>query len=133
MKSIVLTSSFVSFLLAVSRGSWYFEAKITDLPEGGATRIGFGQPHANLQGPLGYDKFGYSWRSRYGTVFNQAKGKSYAKGGYSLGDTLGLLIVLPEETSESTAVPESFKDKVVMNHKYLEINTKSDYLLNKSN
>lgn len=34
-----------------------------------ATRIGWGQEYANLQAPLGYDKFGYSWRSRYNYNF----------------------------------------------------------------
>jgi hypothetical protein len=99
-------------LIGVSRGSWYFEAKITDLPEGGAARIGFGQAHANLQGPLGYDKFGYSWRSRYGTVFHQARGKTFCKGGYGLNDVIGFLIDLPEDSNAVPLVPESCKDRV---------------------
>ena len=33
----------------VNRGSWYFEIKIVDLPEGAATRIGWAQRNANLQ------------------------------------------------------------------------------------
>lgn len=33
----------------VNRGSWYFEAKIVDMPDGSATRIGWAQKHANLQ------------------------------------------------------------------------------------
>lgn len=37
------------------------------MPEGSASRMGWGQAYANLQAPLGYDKFGYSWRSRKGT------------------------------------------------------------------
>jgi len=48
----------------VSRGTWYWEATIEEMPEGSATRLGWGQEYANLQAPLGYDKFGYSWRSR---------------------------------------------------------------------
>jgi Set1/Ash2 histone methyltransferase complex subunit ASH2 len=55
------------FLLGVTRGSWYWEATIEEMPEGSATRLGWGQEYANLQAPLGYDKFGYSWRSRKGT------------------------------------------------------------------
>ena len=35
--------------LFVNRGTWYFEAKIVDLPEGAATRIGWAQKNANLQ------------------------------------------------------------------------------------
>jgi hypothetical protein len=52
------------FITAVSRGSWYWEATIEEMPEGSATRLGWAQEYANLQAPLGYDKFGYSWRSR---------------------------------------------------------------------
>lgn len=48
----------------VSRGSWYWECSITDQPDGSHIRVGWGQQYANLQAPLGYDKFGYSWRSR---------------------------------------------------------------------
>ena len=33
----------------VNRGTWYYEAKIVDLPEGAATRIGWAQRNANLQ------------------------------------------------------------------------------------
>ena len=33
----------------VNRGTWYYEAKIIDLPEGAATRIGWAQRNANLQ------------------------------------------------------------------------------------
>lgn len=54
--------------LDVSRGTWYWEATIEEMPEGSATRLGWGQEYANLQAPLGYDKFGYSWRSRYNGI-----------------------------------------------------------------
>ena len=50
----------------VNRGTWYWECTIEEMPEMAATRIGFAQAYGNLQAPLGYDKFGYSWRSRYG-------------------------------------------------------------------
>lgn len=52
-------------LVGVSRGIWYWEATVEEMPEGSATRLGWGQEYANLQAPLGYDKFGYSWRSRH--------------------------------------------------------------------
>lgn len=55
------------FLPGVTRGNWYWEATVEEMPEGSASRIGWGQAYANLQAPLGYDKFGYSWRSRKGT------------------------------------------------------------------
>lgn len=50
----------------------------------------------NLQAPLGYDKFSYSWRNRKGTRFHQSRGKSYS-GGYSEGDVLGFYIYLPKK------------------------------------
>ena len=31
----------------------------------------------NLQAPLGYDKFSYSWRSKKGTRFHESRGKHY--------------------------------------------------------
>ena len=31
----------------------------------------------NLQAPLGYDKFSYSWRSKKGTSFHESRGKHY--------------------------------------------------------
>ena len=44
-------------------GNWYYEVRVSDLPEGAALRIGWAQKNANLQAPLGFDKFGYSCRS----------------------------------------------------------------------
>lgn len=61
----------------VSRGVWYYEIKITEMPDNSATRIGWAQELADLQTPLGYDKFGYAWRSRKGTKFHQSIGWCY--------------------------------------------------------
>ena len=60
----IFVISMSDFLSGVSQGSWYYECKIKDQPEGSHTRLGWCQQLANLQAPLGYDKFGYSWRSR---------------------------------------------------------------------
>lgn len=81
----------------INRGTFYYEVHINLLPDNTATRIGWGQCYSNLQAPLGYDHYGYSWRSRYGTKFHQARGKSFdAKGGgYKEGDTIGCMIELP--------------------------------------
>lgn len=80
------------------------------MPEGSATRIGWGQDYANLQAPLGYDKFGYSWRSRKGTVFHEQRGKHFSDG-YGEGDTLGFMIILPE-VATTRRIPQAYKDKV---------------------
>lgn len=102
---------FLWFHTVVTRGSWYFEVTIEEMPEGSATRIGWGQEYANLQAPLGYDKFGYSWRSRKGTKFQESSGKSYSSG-YGEGDTLGFLISLPQNGANVEYMPSSFKDRV---------------------
>lgn len=104
---------FVSLLpfVVITRGSWYYEATVEELPEGAATRIGWAQEYANLQAPLGYDKFGYSWRSRKGTKFHESIGKSYSPG-YGEGDTLGFLIVMPQSAAHSEYMPSTFKDRV---------------------
>lgn len=80
------------------------------MPEGSATRLGWGQEYANLQAPLGYDKFGYSWRSRKGTRFHESAGKHYSSA-YGEGDTLGFLIILPYSTNIKH-VPNTYKDRV---------------------
>lgn len=109
--------NFDFFCAVVTRGAWYFEVTIEELPEGAATRIGFGQEYANLQAPLGYDKFGYSWRSRKGTKFHQSSGKKYSAG-YGEGDTLGFLIYLPQIDSNNDYMPNTFKDRVC--YEYLD-------------
>lgn len=97
----------------VSRGSWYFEVKIVEMPEGAAVRIGWAQKNANLQAPLGFDKFGYSCRSRKGTKFHDSVGKHYSDG-YGQGDVIGCLIELP---NGSINLPPSFKDQPLIKFK----------------
>lgn len=65
----------------------------------------------NLQAPLGYDKFSYSWRSKKGTRFHQSIGKHYSSG-YGQGDTLGFFIELPDGTETARSLPDTYKDKV---------------------
>jgi Set1/Ash2 histone methyltransferase complex subunit ASH2 len=102
------------------------------MPEGSATRIGWGQEYANLQSPLGYDKFAYSWRSRKGTKFHESHGKHYSDG-YGEGDTLGFLIVLPEQEGVRY-IPNTYKDRPLVkfkSHLYYEDKDKvSDTLKN---
>lgn len=65
----------------------------------------------NLQAPLGYDKFSYSWRSKKGTRFHQSVGKHYSDD-YGQGDVLGFFIELPDNTETARALPDTYKDKV---------------------
>lgn len=103
----------------VARGAWYFEVRIDEMAEGAAVRMGWGQEYGNLQAPLGYDKFGYSWRSRKGTRFHESHGKHYCDGGYGEGDVLGFLIELPEEktATETEYLPNTFKDRPLVKFK----------------
>lgn len=98
----------------VNRGKYYYEVHIDSMPENTATRIGWGQCFANLQAPLGYDHYGYSWRSRFGTRFHQARGKTYDRtGGYKQGDTIGCMIDLPygnkRNLTQAQHLPPSIK------------------------
>ncbi|XP_061406597.1 set1/Ash2 histone methyltransferase complex subunit ASH2-like isoform X1 [Lethenteron reissneri] len=100
----------------VRRGAWYFEATVDEMPTGSAARIGWSQSLGNLQAPLGYDKFSYSWRSKKGTRFHQSRGRHYADG-YAQGDTLGFFISLPEHTHTATCLPDTYKDKALIKFK----------------
>lgn len=64
---------------------------------------------------MGYDKFGYSWRSRKGTRFHESHGKHYSEA-YGEGDTLGFLIDLPEPDFGSY-LPNTFKDRPLVKFK----------------
>lgn len=116
----------------INRGRFYYEVTIDKMekePRGDnneiqATRVGWGQKYSNLQAPLGYDQYGYSYRSRYGTKFHQAKGRTYDKsGGYGQGDVVGCMIELPYgnklNITEGRHLPPSIKST-----SYIVSNTK---------
>ncbi|XP_065568304.1 set1/Ash2 histone methyltransferase complex subunit ASH2-like [Artemia franciscana] len=101
---------------SVSKGSWYWECTIGEMPDNSATRIGWAQCFANLQTPLGFDKFGYSWRSRKGTKFHEAKGYHFSDG-YCEGDVLGMMIILPDSHNCEKYRPPTHKDKPLVKFK----------------
>ncbi|XP_074594235.1 set1/Ash2 histone methyltransferase complex subunit ash2 [Brevipalpus obovatus] len=114
-------------------GTWYFEIKITDMPPGSHTRLGWSQEMGNLQCPCGYDKFSYSWRSRKGTKFHESIGKHFTDFGYGMGDVIGLLIHLPEDVENPEPInrenylPPPFKEKPLIKFKsYLYFEEKDD-------
>lgn len=135
----------------VTHGTWFFELLFKEQPEASHARIGWttelGSPAlfsapplglqsrnpglGNLQAPVGYDKFGYCWRSRKGTRFHDSIGKHYSDGGFGQGDVLGdasplaiflvkqrtrrvsgCLIHLPVPPREAPALPSSCKELV---------------------
>ncbi|XP_053320413.1 set1/Ash2 histone methyltransferase complex subunit ASH2 [Spea bombifrons] len=100
----------------VRKGSWYFEIFIDEMPPDTSARLGWSQALGNLQAPLGYDKFSYSWRSKKGTKFHQSIGKHYSDS-YGQGDTLGFYIHLPDSTETAQALPDTYKDKALIKFK----------------
>ncbi|XP_017287721.2 set1/Ash2 histone methyltransferase complex subunit ASH2 isoform X2 [Kryptolebias marmoratus] len=111
----------------VRKGSWYFEVSVDDMPLETAARLGWSQPLGNLQAPLGYDKFSYSWRSKKGTRFHQSIGKHYSSG-YGQGDTLGFFIELPDGTETAKALPDTYKDKALIKFKSYLYFEEKDYV-----
>ncbi|XP_070706561.1 set1/Ash2 histone methyltransferase complex subunit ASH2 [Pempheris klunzingeri] len=111
----------------IRKGSWYFEVTVDDMPPETAARLGWSQPLGNLQAPLGYDKFSYSWRSKKGTRFHQSIGKHYSSG-YGQGDTLGFFIELPDGTETAKALPDTYKDKALIKFKSYLYFEEKDYV-----
>jgi Set1/Ash2 histone methyltransferase complex subunit ASH2 len=96
----------------VRYGSWYYEVTVKEMSGNSAARLGWSQSLGNLQAPIGYDKFSYSWRSRKGTKFNSSIGKTYSKDGYAANDILGFYIHLPYSNDASKRLPTAQKDMV---------------------
>lgn len=95
---------------SVRYGRWYYEFTVKEMPGNAAVRAGWGTVQSVLQAPLGYDKFGYSWRSRKGTVFHESRGRHYWDG-YTVGDVLGCYIDLPLDPI-GVVLPNSLKQEV---------------------
>merc|ERR1712136_218738 len=94
----------------------YYEVTVNHMPDNSAARIGWSQKLGNVQAPLGYDKFSYSWRSRKGTRFHQSRGKHYSDGGYTKGDVLGFILHLPK-SNEPSHVIDTCKDNALIKFK----------------
>jgi len=101
----------------VTEGTWYYEIEI--LSHSGNTRLGWSTEKGDVQAPVGYDKYSYSYRDKEGTKFHQSRGKSYGEP-YGPGDIVGCLIRLPPKEQEKkensiikTPTPEK-KDKIAL-------------------
>jgi len=92
----------------VKEGSWYFEIHIS--PHSGNTRLGWSTQKGDLQAPVGYDKFSYSYRDKEGTKFHQSRGYPYGTP-YGPGDTIGFYINLPPKPKEEKENEEKKEDK----------------------
>eukprot|EP01026_Neomeris_dumetosa_P067491 TRINITY_DN6583_c0_g1_i3.p1 TRINITY_DN6583_c0_g1~~TRINITY_DN6583_c0_g1_i3.p1 ORF type:complete len:381 (-),score=58.62 TRINITY_DN6583_c0_g1_i3:332-1474(-) len=75
-------------------GTWFYEVLIEHLGETGHCRVGWSTKKAELQAPVGYDKFGYSYRDVDGSKYHQAWRSQYGSP-YCEGDVVGCLLHLP--------------------------------------
>ncbi|KJE90180.1 ash2-like protein [Capsaspora owczarzaki ATCC 30864] len=87
--------------VGVDKGCWYFEVNVLKPVEEGHARLGWSQKYGNLQGPVGFDSFSYSYRDVDGSRFHESRGQPYGQG-YGPGDVIGLLIDLPTTAQPST-------------------------------
>jgi len=105
----------------VRKGDWYYEIELLSLPtiNDSTVRVGFAQACADVQCPLGYDEFGYSIRSKKGTVFHKSKGKSYMKNkeGFVEGDIIGCHIYLNPENDAAKQLPDTLKEATLVKFK----------------
>eukprot|EP00210_Caulerpa_lentillifera_P000492 g475.t1 len=99
----------------VEDGCWYYEATVRHLGESGHCRIGWATKSAHLHAPVGYDKFGYSYRDLEGTKQHQSRREEYGDS-YTQGDIIGCLIYIPEQKEEenSSEKEETFSGSLVV-------------------
>lgn len=75
-------------------GTWYCEAKVVHLGSTGHARLGWGTKRAELNAPMGFDEFGFSYRDLEGSKVYNGKREPYGEA-YGEGDVIGLWIHLP--------------------------------------
>jgi Set1/Ash2 histone methyltransferase complex subunit ASH2 len=56
--------------------------------------LGWATEKGDVQAPVGYDKYSYSYRDKEGTKFHQSRGSPYGAS-YGPGDVIGFYIQLP--------------------------------------
>lgn len=76
-------------------GAWYCEVTVAHLGSTGHVRLGWCTTRAELQAPIGFDKFGYCFRDLEGSKVHVGLREPYGKA-YGEGDVIGLLIHLPD-------------------------------------
>lgn len=94
--------------IGVREGTWFYE--IECLSHSGNVRLGWSTEKGDVQAPVGYDRYSYSYRDKEGTKFHVSRGLPYGQP-YGSGDTIGFYISLPkvEKSLESTQPPAESK------------------------
>lgn len=90
----------------VAEGDCYYEVTINDpivigpkFPEA-HTRLGWSTEKGNVEAPVGFDKYSYSYRDVKGTKFHQSIGATYGEP-YGPKDVIGCFIRLRDDQPES--------------------------------
>eukprot|EP01104_Vermistella_antarctica_P017073 TRINITY_DN5984_c0_g1_i2.p1 TRINITY_DN5984_c0_g1~~TRINITY_DN5984_c0_g1_i2.p1 ORF type:complete len:567 (+),score=122.21 TRINITY_DN5984_c0_g1_i2:92-1792(+) len=93
-------------------GTYFFEVQVAGDNGGqGHFRLGWSTEKGDLQAPVGYDRFSYSYRDIEGKKFHRARGANYGKA-FGIGDTVGLLIKLTNKKFEVHDDPDKELEKV---------------------
>ncbi|KAK4524133.1 hypothetical protein GAYE_SCF01G2032 [Galdieria yellowstonensis] len=92
----------------VVEGDWYFEVHI--LSGDGNVRIGWCTIQADMEAPIGYDKYGYSIRDKTGEIFHEQRLTPFGES-FGEGDTIGCLLHLPPTKSSMGDMWEVFERK----------------------
>ena len=75
-------------------GTWYCEVTVQHLGDSGHCRLGWCTKKGELQAPVGFDKFGFSYRDVDGSKVHKSLREPYGSP-YKEGDVIGMLIHLP--------------------------------------
>jgi len=82
--------------IGVTEGDWFYE--IECLSHSGNVRLGWSTEKGDVQAPVGYDKYSYSYRDKEGTKFHMSRGLTYGQP-YGTSDVIGFFISLPKRES----------------------------------
>lgn len=74
----------------VERGCWYYEVEVP-IDATGHFRVGWSQILGDLNAPVGYDEYSYSFRDVDGGAFHVSRGKPYGQK-WGPGDVIGCMV-----------------------------------------
>lgn len=77
------------------QGTWYCEATVKHLGPTGHVRLGWATARSELQAPVGFDKYGFSYRDVEGSKVHVGLREPYGAA-YGEGDVVGLIIHMPD-------------------------------------
>lgn len=85
----------------ITVGDFYFEAEVLDWDGDGAVRLGFSTRCSVIEGPVGFDCYGYGVRDRNGALVHRSQLTDYGPS-FGPGDVIGCRIHLNEAVDVAT-------------------------------